>query len=108
MKQIIGTHAKIEHAARLHPIRIVVIILLAREWAVTTLRQHQKFGGHLSQRASRAHTVRNRIVDRGEYTIASEADCNLLVGRQAVGLRPPIRKAASHPTTVLAARLGDP
>ena len=107
-RQVVGAEAQIEHVARLHAVRIVVVVLLAGEVVVAALGQRQQLGGNRPLRAVRVHAVRDRIVHRGEHAVAGQADRHLLIRRQAAQRRARIRNTADHQPAVKALGESDP
>ena len=82
MQQVIRPDAKVEHIPRFHAVWIVIVILRAREWTISALRERDQLGSDHALFAAGAGAIRERIRHRGRHSVAGQADRHLLIRRQ--------------------------
>src|ERR1035437_1480931 len=90
-----------------HAVRIVIVILRAREWAISALRERDQLRRDHALFAARAGAIGDRVRHCGERSVAGHANRYLLIGRERQRSAR-IGYSADHKSAIVTVRQGDP
>ena len=102
MSEVVAANAEVDDIARLHAIGIVIVIFLAGERSIPSLRKRDQLRRHRADCAILAGAIRYGISNSRKHSIAGQANGHLLIRREEPDRCARIGNAAHHQTAVKA------